>query len=51
VQSFAGSAGWFEYFKGCHGFHNLKLRCEAAAADSEAADKIAMLLQSTTERY
>jgi hypothetical protein len=33
VQSFAASAGWFERFKRRHGFHNLKLTSEAAAAD------------------
>jgi hypothetical protein len=34
VQSFDASAGWFEHLKGCHGFHNLQLRDEAAAADN-----------------
>jgi hypothetical protein len=27
---FAASASWFEHFKGCHGFHNLKLTNNAA---------------------
>jgi hypothetical protein len=49
VPSFAGSAGWFEHFKGCHGFHNLKLTGEAAAADLVAAEKFPMLLQATIE--
>jgi hypothetical protein len=33
VPSFAGSAGWFERLKGCHGFHNLKLTGDATAAN------------------
>jgi hypothetical protein len=38
VQSFAANAGWFERFKRQHGFHNLKLTGEAAAADLFAAE-------------
>jgi hypothetical protein len=51
VQSFAASAGWFESFKGRHGFHNLKLNGEAAAADFVAVEKLPAFLQATTERH
>jgi hypothetical protein len=33
VSTFFASAGWFELFKGRHGFHNLKLTGEATAGD------------------
>jgi hypothetical protein len=50
--SFAGSAGWFERFKGHHGFHNLKLTGEeAATADLVAAEKFPALLQATIEEH
>jgi hypothetical protein len=51
VPSFAGSAGWSERFKGCHGIHNLKLTGEAAAADLVAAEKLPALLQVTIEEH
>jgi hypothetical protein len=38
VQSFAANARWFERFKRRHGFHNLKLTGEAAAAELFAAE-------------
>jgi hypothetical protein len=50
VPSFAGSAGWSERFKGCHGFHNLKLTGEAAAADL-VAEKFPVFLQATIEEH
>jgi hypothetical protein len=51
APSFAGSAGWFERFKGCHGFHNQKLTGEAAAADLVAGEKFPALLQVTIEEH
>jgi hypothetical protein len=51
VPSFDGSAGWFERFKGCHGFHNLKLTGEAAAADLVAAEKFPALIKATGEEH
>ena len=36
---FAASHRWFEYFKSCHAFHNLKLTGEAAAADHAATEQ------------
>jgi hypothetical protein len=43
VPMFAASAGWFEYLKGCHGFHNLKLTGNAAGNDSGVAEKFPAL--------
>jgi hypothetical protein len=42
-------ARWFDHVKGCHGFHNLNLIGEAAAADLVAADKFSLLLHMTLE--
>jgi hypothetical protein len=51
VQSFAASAGWFERFKRRHGFHNLKLTSEAAAADLFAAENFPAQLQAAVEEH
>jgi hypothetical protein len=51
VPTFTGSAEWFELFKGHHGFHNLKLTSEAAAADLVAAEKFPALPQATIEEH
>jgi hypothetical protein len=51
VPSFAGSAEWFELFKGHYGFHSLKLTGEAAAADLVAAEKFPALPQVTIEEH
>jgi hypothetical protein len=51
VHSFPVSAGWFEHFKGCHGFHNLQLTDKAAADDLVAAEKYLALIQVTVERH
>jgi hypothetical protein len=50
VSSFVASAGWFERFKGRHGFHNLKLTGEAAAGDV-AAEKFPAQFQAVTEEH
>jgi hypothetical protein len=51
MQSSVASAGWFEHFKGRHGFHNLKLTREAAAADLVAAEKFSVIFQATNELH
>ncbi|XP_019374382.1 PREDICTED: CENPB DNA-binding domain-containing protein 1-like [Gavialis gangeticus] len=49
AKPFNASARWFDRYKACHGFHNLKLMGEAAAADKSAADKSPSILQATIE--
>jgi hypothetical protein len=51
VQSFVASAGWFERFKRRHGFHNLKLTSEAAAADLFATENFPAQLQAAIEEH
>jgi hypothetical protein len=51
VQAFVTSAGRFECFKGCHGFHNLKLTGKALVANLVAAEKLPVLLQVTVKRH
>ncbi|XP_066547533.1 tigger transposable element-derived protein 1-like [Amia ocellicauda] len=46
AKLFLASAGWFERFKMRHGFHNLKVTGEGAAADQIAADEFSSLLQT-----
>jgi hypothetical protein len=51
VQTFAASAGWFERFKRRHGFHNLKLIGDAAAADLFPAENFPAQLQAAIEEH
>jgi hypothetical protein len=51
VPPFSGSAGWFERFKGCHEFNNLKFTGEATAADLVAAEKFPAFLQATIKEH
>ena len=51
VSSFVASAGWFERFKGRHGFHNLKLIGEAAAGDVVAAEKFPAQFRAVIEEH
>ena len=43
---FAASHGWFDHFKSCHAFHNLKLTGEAAAVDNAAAKNFPAVFNS-----
>lgn len=38
TQVFTASPGWFQRFKRRHNFHNVKVRGEAASADTEGAE-------------
>ncbi|XP_019381350.1 PREDICTED: CENPB DNA-binding domain-containing protein 1-like [Gavialis gangeticus] len=49
AKPFNASARWFDRFKAHHGFHNLKLAGEAAAADKSAANKFPSILQAAIE--
>jgi hypothetical protein len=51
IQVFSASTGWFEVFKGCHRFHNLKLTGEAAAAYLVAAEIFPVLLKVKVESH
>ncbi|XP_042227306.1 tigger transposable element-derived protein 1-like [Homarus americanus] len=39
VKPFLASKGWFERFKKCLNLHNIKMRGEAASADTDSANK------------
>jgi hypothetical protein len=51
VSFFVASAGWFERFKGRHGFHNLELTGEAAAGDVVAAEKFPAQFPALTDEH